>query len=167
MTDKPSKRWVPEPGGALHRKPIREAAAKLKREVLDQADDIFDRYISGQSLETIGRSLPSKIAGWKLRDILMNSDETREHYANTVIYRAHALVEQAIEHGVNAAAIGDAAGLRTAIDVNLKVASKLAPRDYGDTRKVELTGKDGAALEIKADLSLTAEQAYERLIKGE
>mgnify|MGYP000175581978 CR=1 FL=1 len=32
---------------------------------------------------------------------------------------------------------------------------------------LELTGKNGGALEIKADLSLTAEQAYERLIKGE
>jgi hypothetical protein len=63
--------------------------------------------------------------------------------------------------------IGDAAGYRVAIDVNLKVAAKIAPREYGDTSKLELTGKNGGALQIKADLTLTAEQAYERLIKGE
>jgi hypothetical protein len=32
---------------------------------------------------------------------------------------------------------------------------------------VEHTGANGKAIEIKADLSLTAEQAYERLIKGD
>jgi hypothetical protein len=38
--------------------------------------------------------------------------------------------------------------------------------DYGDKSKLELTGKNGGALEIKADLTLTAEQAYERMVKG-
>jgi phosphoheptose isomerase len=53
-----------------------------------------------------------------------------------------------------------------AIDTHFKMAAKLNAAAYGDTSKVELTGKDGGAVEIKADMTITAEQAYERLIKG-
>lgn len=171
MTDKkkpvPKKPWAPEPGGAPHTKIERDAARILRAQVIKIADEIFDRYVEGESFLQIARSLPFKIPSWKLRTILMESEETRDLYANAAINRAHYLVESAVDYGRDAAAIGDPAGLRTAIDVNLKVASKMAPREYGDTKKVELTGQNGGALEIKADLSLTAEQAYERLIKGD
>jgi hypothetical protein len=82
------------------------------------------------------------------------------------IERAHNLVDAALDYGRSAAAIGDSSGLKVAIDVNLKVAAKLNAAAYGDKSKVELTGANGGPLEMKADLSLTAEQAYERLIKG-
>lgn len=160
---KTRKRWVPEPGGALHRKPVRDEAANAKRKLLDMADDIFDRFVSGESLDAIAQTLPVKVPGWKLRTILMDSEETRELYASAVVHRAHALVERAIEHGVNAAALGDAAGLRTAIDVNLKVASKLMPAAYGDTKKVELTGANGGPMKIVA---LTDEQLMEIAARG-
>lgn len=160
---KTRKRWVPEPGGALHRKPVREESARVKREVLDMADDIFDRYVSGQSLDAIALTLPTKMPAWKLRTILMESEETRELYSAAVVHRAHSLVERAIEHGVNAAALGDAAGLRTAIDVNLKVAAKLMPAAYGDTKKVELTGQGGGPIKMVA---LTDEQLMEIAARG-
>jgi len=154
-------------GTALHKLPQRTAAEQIKADVLAVADQVFDRYVWGESLQVIADSLPFKVQGWKLRQILMDSEETRDQYAMAGIERAHNLVDAALDYGRTAAAIGDAAGLRTAIDTNLKVASKLHAAAYGDKSKVEHTGANGKAIEIKADLSLTAEQAYERLIKGE
>lgn len=154
-------------GTALHKLPERTAAEKLKAEVLAVAEEVFDRYVWGESFQSIADSLPFKIAGWKLRQILMDSEETSEQYAQAGIERAHNLVDAALDYGRKAAAIGSESGLKAAIDVNLKVASKLNAAAYGDKTKVEHTGANGKAIEIKADLSLTAEQAYERLIKGE
>lgn len=152
-------------GRALHTQPQRDAAAQLKAQVLLVADEVFDRYVWGESFQAIADTLPFKVQGWKLRQILMESDETRETYVNANILRSHSLVEAALDYGRSAAAQGDAAGLKVAIDTNLKVAAKLNAA-YNDKASLELTGKNGGALEIKADLSLTAEQAYERLIKG-
>lgn len=144
-------------------KPQRQAAAELKQRVLDASDEIFDRYVLGESMSSIAQSLPFKIPDWKLRTILMESEETRDLYATADINRAHALVEQALDHGRMAAAFGDPAGLRTAIDVNLKVAAKLAPRQYGDTKKVELTGQNGGPIKMVA---LTDEQLMEIASRG-
>lgn len=155
------------PGTAMHLDPKRVEAAKLKAQVLEVAEEVFDKYVWGESFQAIADGLPFEIPGWKLRQILMDSEETAEQYAMAGIERAHNLVDASIDYARRAAAIGDAAGLRVAIDTNLKVASKLHASEYGDKSKLELTGKDGKALEIKADLSLTAEQAYERLIKGD
>jgi hypothetical protein len=154
-------------GTAMHRQPARDAAAELKANVLAVADQVFDRYVWGESFQAIAETLPFPIVGWKLRQILMDSDETKEQYAMSGIERAHSLVDAALQYGRQAAAIGTESGLKAAIDVNLKVASKLHASAYGDKTKVEHTGANGRAIEIKADLSLTAEQAYERLIKGD
>ena len=154
-------------GTALHKLPERTAAEQLKADVLSVADEVFDRYVWGESFQAIADSLPFKAPGWKLRQILMDSEETRDQYAMAGIERAHNLVDAALDYGRTAAALGDAAGLRAAIDTNLKVAAKLHASAYGDKSKVEHTGPNGKAIEIKADLSLTAEQAYERLIKGD
>lgn len=162
----PPKKFVPEVA-ALHRKPERDAAEELRQQVLEVADEVFDRYVWGESFQEIADSLPFHVAGWKLRQILMDSEETSDQYAMSGIERAHNLVDAALQYGRRAAAIGTESGLKAAIDVNLKVASKLHAAAYGDKTKVEHTGANGKAIEIKADLSLTAEQAYERLIKGE
>lgn len=164
VTSKDKSKSVPT---ALHLDPKRVEAARLKADVLEIAEEVFNRYVWGESFQAIADTLPFKIPGWKLRQILMDSEETREQYAMAGIERAHNLVDASIDYARQAAAIGDASGLRVAIDTNLKVASKLNASDYGDKSKIELTGKNGGALQIKADLSLTAEQAYERLIKGE
>lgn len=149
-------------GPALHVAAKKLADAKLKAQVLDVADEVFDRYVAGESFQAIAGTLPFDVPGWKLRQVLMESDETRETYANANILRSHNLVETALDYGRAAAAEGD---YKVAIDTNLKIAAKLNAV-YNDKASLELTGKNGGALEIKADLSLTAEQAYERLIKG-
>ena len=145
---------------------IAEEREATKHHVLAMAEDIFERYMAGESMRLIAESMPFKISSNRLRDILLNNPDTREAYADIHIHRSHSLVEAAVDYAREAGMLGDAAGLRVAIDANLKVAAKINARDYGDKSKVELTGKDGGSLELKADLTLTAEQAYERLIKG-
>lgn len=170
MAQKKEKRWVPAVtnlSAQAKRIAMSEREEALRAQVLDLADDIFDRYVWGESMDAIAASLPFKIPGWKLREVLMTDESTADLYANAMTIRSHNLIEASIDYGRQAAAIGDSAGLKVAIDANLKVAAKINPRTYGDLSKVELTGRDGAAMEVKADMTLTAEQAYERLIKGE
>lgn len=147
----------------MHNKPRRDAAAELRRQVFECADEVFTRFVEGESYHAIAKTLPFEIPGWKLRMILMESEETREEFSKAAVCRAHALVEQAIDHGRLAAAIGDASGLRTAIDVNLKVASKLHAAEYGDSKKVELTGAGGGPIKMVA---LTDDQLMEIAAKG-
>lgn len=137
-------------GTALHKLPERTAAEQLKADVLSVADDVFDRYVWGESFQAIADSLPFKVPGWKLRQILMDSEETRDQYAMSGIERAHNLVDAALDYGRTAAALGDAAGLRAAIDTNLKVAAKLHASAYGDKSKVELTGANGGPVKLLA-----------------
>jgi hypothetical protein len=142
---------------------LRQPADAELAYVLRYADDIFSRHVHGESFATIAKSLPFAMAGWRLREMLLTHEETKDRYLNLATLRAHSMVEEAVEYGRQAAQGGD---YKTAIDVNLKVAAKLAPQEYGDKGKLELTGRDGGPLEVKADLTLTAEQAYERLIRG-
>lgn len=153
----------PRTGTALHRLPERTAAEQLKADVLAVAEDVFDRYVWGESFQSIADSLPFKVPGWKLRQILMDSEETKDQYAMAGIERAHNLVDAALDYGRTAAAIGDASGLKTAIDVNLKVAAKLNAAAYGDKSKVELTGKDGGPVKL---LALTDEELLKIAAQG-
>lgn len=162
---KPRRKYVPETV-ALHRKPERDAAQVLREQVLAVADEVFDRYVWGESFQAIADTLDFTVAGWKLRQILMEHETTRDTFAKIGTLRAHNLVDAALDYGRKAAAIGDSSGLKVAIDTNLKVAAKLNALDYGDKSKLELTGKNGGAIEVKADMTLTAEQAYDRLIRG-
>lgn len=141
----------------------RDAQRILREQVMKISDQIFDRYIDGESFYQIAESLPFKCPSWKLRRILMEDEVTRDLYTSAAMNRAHNLVESAVDYGRQAAAIGDAAGLRTAIDVNLKVAAKMAPREYGDTKKVELTGQNGGPIKLVA---LTDEQLMEIAARG-
>lgn len=150
-------------GTALHKLPERTAAEQLRADVLSVADEVFDRYVWGESFQSIADSLPFKISGWKLRQILMDSDETAEQYAMSGIERAHNLVDAALDYGRQAAAIGDASGLKAAIDTNLKVAAKLHASAYGDKTKVEHTGQNGGPIKL---LALTDEELLKIAAQG-
>jgi hypothetical protein len=42
------------------------AREKLRQQVLELSDSIFDRYVEGESFDSIAKSLPFKIAGHAL-----------------------------------------------------------------------------------------------------
>jgi len=143
-------------GPSLHIQAKRAAQDDERARAMAAVDEVYDRYVAGESMQQIADSL--KMRGWYLRRVMLESDETRERFAQARFDRAHNLVESALDYGRQAAAIGDAAGLRTAIDVNLKVAAKLHPTDYGDKSRLELTGKDGGPVKL---LAMTDEQLLE------
>lgn len=149
-------------GPALHSSLKRSADAQLRAQVLEIAQDIFDRYVWGESFKDIAASLPFKIPGWRLRHILLESDETREMYTNAAVLRSHNLIEEALDYGRQAAAIGDSSGLKVAIDTNIKVAAKLNPA-YNDKATIEHTGQGGGPIKL---LALTDEQLLAIAAKG-
>lgn len=149
MTEHKKIKRNPKDSYALHKQPERTAAEQLKAEILFVADEVFDRYVSGESFHSIATSLPFHVQGWKLRQVLMDGQETADRYAMAGIERSHFLVDQALDHAKSAAALGDASGLKAAIDTNLKVAAKLNSA-YSDKSKVELTGNDGGPVKLLA-----------------
>lgn len=136
---------------------------ELKRQVMERKDEIFERYIAGESMQRIAESLPFKIAGWRLRDILLNDEETRETYGNVQIHRSHNLIEVSVDYARDAAMLGDSSGLKVAIDTNMKIAAKINARDYGDKSKLELTGENGGPVKMVA---LTDEQLMNIAAQG-
>ena len=149
-------------GTALHKLPERTAAEQLKADVLAVADTVFDRYVWGESFQAIADSLPFAVTGWKLRQILMESDETAETYANANILRSHNLIDAALDYGRQAAAIGDASGLKVAIDTNMKIAAKINAA-YSEKSKVELTGEGGGPVKL---LAMTDEELLKVAAQG-
>lgn len=149
-----------------HKIPQHIENEEIKAKLTEHAEAIFEQFAEGKSFAEIRKSLPLNISYMKMVHLLSTMESTRDMYVNAKVIRSHYMADQSLELGRLASKIGDAAGYRVAIDTNMKIAAALNPAEYG-TKKVELTGKDGGALEMKADLTLTAEQAYERLIKGE
>ena len=165
-TNKPTKPPLFVPAGKANLKPRREARADTEGVILEMADAIMDQYVAGDSLSKIAETLPIPYPAWKLRNLLAEHPQTAARYLTLPLERAHYLADEAVEVAHEARMIGDSAGKRVASDVYMKTAARLAPSVYGDKAQVELSGKDGGAIEMKADMTLTAAEAYERLIKG-
>lgn len=149
-------------GLALHTEPKRTAAEELKSKILEVADEVFDRYVYGESFQVIADSLKFKVAGWKLRQVLMECEETRETYANANILRSHNLIEASLDFGRQAAAIGTESGFKVAIDVQLKIAAKLN-HAYSDKATLEHTGQGGGPIKL---LAMTDEELLKIAAQG-
>jgi hypothetical protein len=148
---------------ALHLEPRRAAQAQLRQQVLECADEIFDQFIAGKSLDAIAKDLPFKPTAWKLREVLMTEETTSETYANAKILRSHQLVEGNLELSNQAAAIGSESGLKVAIDTRFKLAAKLNPAEYGEKSKVEHTGANGGPIKL---LAMTDEELLKIAAQG-
>lgn len=149
-------------GPAMHVMADRLAAEELRANVIGASDEVFDRYVWGESFQSIADSLPFKVTGWRLRQILMESDETRETYANANILRSHNLVESALDFGRAAATLGTESGYKVAIDTQLKIAARLNSV-YSDKSKLELTGDGGGPVKL---LALTDEELIKIAAQG-
>jgi hypothetical protein len=163
----PSKKAAPpakrkRPGLALHLAPKRQAEADLRARVLAAADRVFDLYVAGKSFRVIAEELKLDIQGWKLRNIVLNSEELASVYANANIHRSHHLIESAVDMAQEAAALGDAAGLRTAIDTHIKIAGKINAA-YKDKTSVEHIGAGGGPIQL---LNMTDEQLLKVIAQG-
>lgn len=150
------------PNGSPVAQLVRDQRAARRQAVLDRLDEILELYSSGHSFEQIVPLLKMTESSHFVRHVVCTY--AHKEYARAAKDRAHALVEKAVDVARQSIAIGDAAGYRVAVDTFLKVASKMAPEEYGDKARIEHTGADGGPMQ--AEVTLTAAEAYERLIKG-
>lgn len=153
----------PRPANLVHA--AKMEAARLRREaILARKDEMLELYMGGYGFKAIVEMLGIHESPNFVRMILSSDPGTRQEYIEAHISRAHTLVEEAVDTARLGKAIGDAAGLRVATDTFLKVATKIAPAQYGDKASLELSGKDGGPIE--ANMSVSPAEAYEKLIKG-
>jgi hypothetical protein len=148
-------------------KPPHSQHGKAKAALADRWDHVFSLWAQCLSFRQIVESL--KLDGEtaaSLRSKIASDPDLIARMKPYGQFRAHALSEQAIEWGFEAAAIGDASGLKVAIDMAMKTAARVLLEVYGDTKKVELTGRAGGAVQVKADLTLSPSDAYARMVSG-
>ncbi len=148
-------------------KPPHSKHGKKKSLLADRWGQVFSLWAQGYSFNQIAEKLGLEgETGAGLRAMIASDPDLIERMKPYGEFRAHTLSEQAIEWGYQAAAIGDASGLKVAIDMAMKTAARMLPEVYGDTKKVELTGKRGGPIQTKADMSLSPSDAYARMVSG-
>jgi hypothetical protein len=144
--------------------PSRVLAEARREAVLERKDECLELYMNGHSFEQIVAMLNIAESPNYTRFILYTY--AYKEYCAATKARSHSLVEKAVDVARQSIAIGDSAGYRVATDVFLKVAAKLNREEYGDKASMEVTGAGGGPIQTEAEITLTAAEAYERLIKG-
>ncbi|MBM7406915.1 MULTISPECIES: hypothetical protein [Sphingomonas] len=106
---------------------------------------ICERLIEGESLRAICRdaSMPSKstVARWLAAD-----EAFQELYARARELQAEALADEILEIADKAHDRDSAAAARVKVDVRKWLASKLAPKKYGDATLLKHADADGAPM---------------------
>lgn len=131
--------------------------------------EIIRRMCEGESLRAICRTegypAPSTVIGWTNEDA-----EFAEQYARARDERADTYfdrlddVSEAAEQAENAVQV---AGLRLKAD-NIKwQLARMAPKKYGDKIETTVQGPDGGPVKNETTVTITAEEAYKRMLDGE
>jgi len=143
MERKPLNKKVPPHKEAEHAERERQLAC-----VRAVASELFDRYIRGERFYDLVAELLPDVPLTRVRYLLSVHDDLAEGWSASVIERSHYMIEENLKHAKMAAAVGDPAGYRVAIDTHFKMASKLNTQ-YDEKSKVELTGKDGGPVKLQ------------------
>lgn len=118
--------------------------------IYDHLEDILTRWIEGERLSHIEKSLPfDKYRPGRMMRVIMASEKAAYMYLNARAEKAAHMVEDAVDWAKDAAATGDSSGLKVGIETYMKLAGKLDPENYGDKSRVELTGKNGGAVRVE------------------
>lgn len=125
-------------------------------------EEILRRIADGESLRSVCRSegMPSRET---VREWLDKDTDLAGQYARAVSERADVLVEDMLEIA-DAARGGDAEAVQAAklrVDTRKWVASKMAPRRYGDRAAVELSGPAGGPVQVESIVDLVRRVASE------
>lgn len=122
------------------------------------ADEICSQLSEGKSLRTICNqdNMPDKatVFRWmRIHDVFRDQyAKAKEESADALVEDMHSIADEKPvfidEKGVEKLDSAGIARNRLRVDTRKWVASKLKPKKYGDKTNVELTGKDGGAVEI-------------------
>ena len=138
-------------------------AVPLPDPVVAVIDRIVAHWAAGKTFVQIVETLKIPMTGPELRTVIMRDAELRARLNAEHGIRAHTMIDKVVEWCEEAAMQGNH---KVAIDTYLKLAARLSPSEHSDVSKVELTGKNGGPLQVKADLTLSPADAYERMVSG-
>lgn len=142
------------------KKPTPIEVARSKRR------EIVELWADGHSFNEINKLLELGLERGVLRRVCIRDDDLSAMLQMNTDLRAHSLAEQSLEWAKEATMLGESSGYKVGIDTYMKTAARLLPKDYADVTKTELSGPGGKPLVIKADLTISPADAYERMVKG-
>lgn len=142
------------------------------------ADEIIERLSKGEPLEKICRDehMPSSrtVLRWKEADAAFMSDIAHAREAGFDQIAVECL--DIADFGLNDTYEDDDGNKRTDTDViqrsklrietRLKLLAKWDPKRYGDKVDINHGGQDGNPIKTESTVTLSAEEAYKRLIDG-
>ena len=132
--------------------------------VIAHIDRIATLWAAGHTFDGIVAALKLPATGNQLRKVVFDNPDLVIRLDEYHEMRAQSLVEHAAELAYAAAATGEPAGYRIAIDTMMKLSAKLDPGAWGDGKKVEVTGAGGDPVAAKADITLSPSDAYARMV---
>ena len=118
------------------------------------AKEIIDRLLNGESLVKIAEDerMPSRVTiyNWMDRDpdFCTKCARAREGLADYLVDEIEKLASSATKDNIEV--------VKLQISVAQWRAMKMAPRQYGDRRTTELTGKDGGPIQTEAKVAIDA-----------
>lgn len=125
---------------------------------------ILQRHATGESLQEIAESIDGIESGVQIRRWITLDPEMSADFNAVIEIRAHWMVEEAGRLAGLAAKSGDVSGLKCSIDAYLKIASKIAPKLYGDKSTLEVVGAGGGP--VKHTVEMSPEDAYKAMLSG-
>lgn len=151
---------------ALVRSSGRRGRPQTHKDILEPfLDALLARYESGESLRSVAETMGIPLSVMQIRSVLATHYPGR--WDESIVERAHQYVERMSDMAECAARLNDSGGFRTAIDTYHKLAAVHAPKIYSDKRRVELSGIDGAPIRTEANVTLTPDEAYKRMLRGD
>ena len=115
--------------------------------IADKVDAVLELYSHGYSFQAIVQELNLPVTSIQLRTHIREQHVSA--YEQALVHRAHEMIERNAEDAAKASANGDSSGLKTAIDTRFKLAAMYAPEEYGERKRVEITGANGGPLKME------------------
>ena len=132
-------------------------------------DKIVAYWAGGLSFNKITKELNVPITAGQLRARIVHDKDLRDKLNAVHEARSFSIVDEATaaaERAIDQSSPLSTAGYTSGAKILLTVAEKTDPKNWAAPSKVELTGKNGGPVEVKADMTLSPADAYERMVKG-
>lgn len=131
---------------------------------VSRIDDILERWVAGESFAKICQDEFISYSAFITQ--LQRNPTLKFRYNAVKEAKALALTDSALDlatvAGRAGAEMNDNSLMRTSIETNMKVASKLDPASWGDKQQLDVS----LSGEVKQNLEISPLEAYQRLLRG-